>query len=406
MNLVAKEYVAAQDPDDPGVLILSEFAGAAQQLSAALIVNPNDKLEVAEAISDALCMSQRERVTRWESMIGPPSPAGCLLVDGSLPQGTRWRSQRARHLQAQLTIPFVARSGSGAAMAAEAPRPRPGLRPARTHASCGAVSIAPGRIARTAFMAFIGSVPSCTRMRAATMPARPRPPLQWTRTFDPPCKMHAMDLNSFFQVVSNRALGKDTSAIGQWCHSMCRRRTCWPMSALSRASNSCGSTRVSTAAAFHAATASRSVARSRCHEPDIAPGCFLPGAKVTPTSPSPRRPTPLRFVADGTGSFACTVSSGTSIKGSGALPCGDPADQSPLQAPRDRNAARPACAHGVLPSPFNDCMHALFATEVERNVRAPDMTVYERCPDLKGLGEGQKPGRGRELLDHLVDIVR
>jgi trehalose 6-phosphate synthase len=71
MNLVAKEYVAAQDPTDPGVLILSKFAGAAQQLSAALIVNPNDKLEVAEAIRDALSMSQRERLTRWESMIGP-----------------------------------------------------------------------------------------------------------------------------------------------------------------------------------------------------------------------------------------------------------------------------------------------------------------------------------------------
>ena len=71
MNLVAKEYVAAQDPADPGVLILSKFAGAAQQLSAALIVNPNDKLEVAEAIRDALHMGQRERVTRWETMIGP-----------------------------------------------------------------------------------------------------------------------------------------------------------------------------------------------------------------------------------------------------------------------------------------------------------------------------------------------
>ena len=71
MNLVAKEYVAAQDPTDPGVLILSKFARAAQQLSAALIVNPNDKLEVAEAIRDALSMSRRERVTRWESMIGP-----------------------------------------------------------------------------------------------------------------------------------------------------------------------------------------------------------------------------------------------------------------------------------------------------------------------------------------------
>ena len=85
MNLVAKEYVAAQDPDDPGVLILSKFAGAAQQLSAALIVNPNDKLEVAEAISDALYMSQESASPGGESMIGPPSRAGRLLVDGSLP---------------------------------------------------------------------------------------------------------------------------------------------------------------------------------------------------------------------------------------------------------------------------------------------------------------------------------
>jgi trehalose 6-phosphate synthase len=71
MNLVAKEYVAAQDPTDPGVLILSKFAGAAQQLSTALIVNPNDKLEVAEAIRDALRMGQRERITRWQSMMDP-----------------------------------------------------------------------------------------------------------------------------------------------------------------------------------------------------------------------------------------------------------------------------------------------------------------------------------------------
>ena len=71
MNLVAKEYVAAQDPIDPGVLILSKFAGAAQQLTGALIVNPNDKLEVAEAIRDALQMSREDRVTRWQGMIGP-----------------------------------------------------------------------------------------------------------------------------------------------------------------------------------------------------------------------------------------------------------------------------------------------------------------------------------------------
>ena len=69
MNLVAKEYVAAQDPLDPGVLVLSKFAGAAQQLTGAVIINPNDKVEVAEAIRDALQMSHQERVTRWQSMI-------------------------------------------------------------------------------------------------------------------------------------------------------------------------------------------------------------------------------------------------------------------------------------------------------------------------------------------------
>ena len=71
MNLVAKEYVAAQDPVDPGVLILSKFAGAAQQLTGALIVNPNDKFEVAEAIREGLKMDHQERVARWERMIGP-----------------------------------------------------------------------------------------------------------------------------------------------------------------------------------------------------------------------------------------------------------------------------------------------------------------------------------------------
>lgn len=69
MNLVAKEYVAAQDPQDPGVLVLSKFAGAALQLTDALIVNPNDKFEVAEAIRDALYMDRSERITRWERMM-------------------------------------------------------------------------------------------------------------------------------------------------------------------------------------------------------------------------------------------------------------------------------------------------------------------------------------------------
>jgi trehalose 6-phosphate synthase len=69
MNLVSKEYVAAQDPQDPGVLILSKFARAAEELSHALIVIPNDKFEVAEAIQHALHTSQEERVARWQAML-------------------------------------------------------------------------------------------------------------------------------------------------------------------------------------------------------------------------------------------------------------------------------------------------------------------------------------------------
>jgi len=69
MNLVAKEYVAAQDPNSPGVLVLSRFAGAARELAGALIVNPFDTDEVAEAIRIALHMPLDERVRRWEAMI-------------------------------------------------------------------------------------------------------------------------------------------------------------------------------------------------------------------------------------------------------------------------------------------------------------------------------------------------
>jgi trehalose 6-phosphate synthase len=68
MNLVAKEYIAAQDPADPGVLILSRFAGAAAELTAALLVNPYDPEAVATSISHALSMSLDERRTRHQAM--------------------------------------------------------------------------------------------------------------------------------------------------------------------------------------------------------------------------------------------------------------------------------------------------------------------------------------------------
>ncbi|MGY1409136.1 MULTISPECIES: alpha,alpha-trehalose-phosphate synthase (UDP-forming) [unclassified Luteimonas] len=71
MNLVAKEYVAAQDPDDPGVLVLSMLAGAAAELDAALLVNPYDLDGVADAIARAAAMPLAERRERWESMMRP-----------------------------------------------------------------------------------------------------------------------------------------------------------------------------------------------------------------------------------------------------------------------------------------------------------------------------------------------
>ena len=66
MNLVAKEYVAAQNAEDPGVLILSRFAGAAHELGAALLVNPYDQEGVAMAINRALSMPLTERRQRHE----------------------------------------------------------------------------------------------------------------------------------------------------------------------------------------------------------------------------------------------------------------------------------------------------------------------------------------------------
>ncbi len=68
MNLVAKEYVAAQDPEDPGVLILSRFAGAALQMKEALLVNPYSKEEISDAIHRALHMPREERIRRWRSL--------------------------------------------------------------------------------------------------------------------------------------------------------------------------------------------------------------------------------------------------------------------------------------------------------------------------------------------------
>ena len=69
MNLVAKEYLAAQDPENPGVLVLSEFAGAARELEQALIVNPHETDAVASALKRALEMPVDERRERHAPML-------------------------------------------------------------------------------------------------------------------------------------------------------------------------------------------------------------------------------------------------------------------------------------------------------------------------------------------------
>lgn len=67
MNLVAKEYIAAQNPFDPGVLVLSQYAGAARELDSAMLVNPYDVDDVARKLARALTMSGAERQERWEA---------------------------------------------------------------------------------------------------------------------------------------------------------------------------------------------------------------------------------------------------------------------------------------------------------------------------------------------------
>ncbi len=69
MNLVAKEFIAAQDPEDPGVLILSRFAGAAAQMQDAILVNPYDTQALYERMQRALRMPLAERQARYQVLM-------------------------------------------------------------------------------------------------------------------------------------------------------------------------------------------------------------------------------------------------------------------------------------------------------------------------------------------------
>jgi trehalose 6-phosphate synthase len=78
MSLSAKEFILAQNPSDPGVLILSEFTGAAEQLSEAIVINPYDASETSEAIHSALTMSLHERKRRHSKLLEKVNRYDCL----------------------------------------------------------------------------------------------------------------------------------------------------------------------------------------------------------------------------------------------------------------------------------------------------------------------------------------
>ena len=105
MNLVAKEYVAAQDKNDPGVLILSQFAGAAAELDTALIVNPHETEGMAAAMKTALMMPLDERQSRHAAMFAKIEKNDIAHWTESFL--TRLTDTRKPHLMAQLRSLFA-----------------------------------------------------------------------------------------------------------------------------------------------------------------------------------------------------------------------------------------------------------------------------------------------------------
>ncbi len=117
MNLVAKEYVAAQNPMDPGVLILSRFAGAAAEFEAALLVNPYDPEAVGVAIDRALSMPMDERIARQKKLFQS-------LLDNDLTDwGDRFLAVLTGNLDEFGPAARDEESEASRAPATEAPRP-------------------------------------------------------------------------------------------------------------------------------------------------------------------------------------------------------------------------------------------------------------------------------------------
>lgn len=113
MNLVAKEFIAAQDPEDPGVLILSRLAGAAVELTDALLVNPFDTDGVAEAIHAALTMPRAERRSRHAHLLEALRVHDIsawhrnFIAALQRHRASRTSSARAAHSRRQLADPWI-----------------------------------------------------------------------------------------------------------------------------------------------------------------------------------------------------------------------------------------------------------------------------------------------------------
>jgi trehalose 6-phosphate synthase len=110
MNLVCKEYVAAQDPDDPGVLVLSRFAGAAIDMRRALLVNPYDAESVAHAIAQALDMPLEERRARHQALLAVVSDYDIDRWQQDFMSALRGDNAGAQEMQ---NLPAVVRSPTG-----------------------------------------------------------------------------------------------------------------------------------------------------------------------------------------------------------------------------------------------------------------------------------------------------
>ena len=155
-----------------------------------------------------------------------------------------------------------------------------------TCASCAAVSMACRDCAsRTRLIASSGDAPSSTNRRAATVPARPRPPRQWTSTSKPSLSRSRMGSPALVHSSSKSRPGGHPSGIGACSHSMCLSRTASGRSRTDRPSNSSSVIRLTTAVAPQCAIASRSASRFRAWGLDIPSGPVLPGHNVMPMRP-------------------------------------------------------------------------------------------------------------------------